>query len=188
MNHVFMQFQNDVMTTANNMAVQEMCIQNGIDFTQKLAQAQLIEHQKVMAYQQQKMMDRAYAEYYGRGQKTSFFGKIKDVFFDQEDRLAAEVQRRAMMNQIIVPVQPMQVIQQEQVVQPAQPVEQAQQAQVAQPAQQDQAVEQEQVENEEIPFEDDARIQKLEQEVGSIKNDISELKDSMAQLLAAIKG
>ena len=76
-NTVYGQMQMDVMNTANNMVIQQVCADKGIDYNQVMYHAQQQHLNNIMMNAQHRMMMKEVKRHY---QGDTFMGKVRDLF------------------------------------------------------------------------------------------------------------
>lgn len=76
-NTVYGQMQMDVMNTANNMVIQQVCAEKGIDYNQLMMCAQQQHINGIMAQAQQRMIMKEVKRHY---QGDSWTSKVRDFF------------------------------------------------------------------------------------------------------------
>lgn len=117
-NTVYGQMQMDVMNTANNMVIQQVCAEKGIDYAQLMAQAQQQHINNIMMSAQQRMIMKEVKRHY---QGDTFMGKVRDLFGGNN---SAEMMFPGFMpQQTVMPMYPMQPqMVQQPMVQPTAPM------------------------------------------------------------------
>lgn len=102
-NNFYTQMQMDVMNTANNMVIQQVCADQGIDYNKFLMQAQQEHLNKIIAAEQQRQIEKMAKRYY-QGNSGNFFSKVRDAFTDDAPNMIIPTNGLPMMG---VPMQPM---------------------------------------------------------------------------------
>ena len=109
-NNFYTQMQMDVMNTANNMVVQQLCAEKGIDYNQMLMQAQQEHMQRILMLEQQRQMEKIVKRHYQQG-SGNIFSKVRDAFTDDTPNMFMP-----MMNMNMgMPMQPQQPVMQQEV-------------------------------------------------------------------------
>ena len=102
-NNFYTQMQMDVMNTANNIVIQQMCAEKGIEYNQMLMQAQQEHLNKILMAEQQRQMEKIVKRHY-QSNSGSFFAKMRDAFTEETPSLVMPMTGLPTMG---VPMQPM---------------------------------------------------------------------------------
>ncbi|HDR4737033.1 TPA: hypothetical protein QCR36_004087 [Bacillus cereus] len=162
MNNLYGQFQSDVQGAANNMMTQLLCAEKGIDYNQLMQQAQMAHVNGILQAEQQRQMANLVKRHY-QGNSGSIVSKIKDMFVSEPapNMFMPMAPMPGMQPMVQNPMQPQQGMTPQQVssflVPPTQP-----------------AVE-------EIPLEDNSRIEKLEKNMEQMMQQMTQFMMAMQQ-------
>ena len=157
----------DVMNTANNMVIQQVCAEKGIDYNQLMFHAQQQHINNIMVGAQQRMIMKEVKRHY---QGDTFMGKVRDWFGGNNSADMMNPVMNPMMFPGFIPQQPM--------MQPAQPMHQ-------QPMQQPMVPPTAPMPTVgEIPFSvptDTSRIESVEKDVQELKAMLASLTEALAK-------
>lgn len=103
-NNFYTQMQMDVMNTANNMVIQQLCAERGVDYNQMLAKAQKEHMNKILLAEQQRQMEKIVKRHYQ--QDSGFLSKVRDAFADDTPNMFMPMMNMNMS----MPVQPQQPV------------------------------------------------------------------------------
>ncbi len=162
MNNLYGQFQSDVQGAANNMMTQILCAEKGIDYNQLMQQAQLAHVNGILQAEQQRQMQNLVKRHY-QGNSGSIVSKIKDMFVPEPapNMFMPMAPMPGMQPMMQNPMQPQQGMTPQQassfLVPPTQPTV------------------------EEIPLEDNSRVENLEKDMATIKQMLAQLTANMPQ-------
>lgn len=162
MNNLYGQFQSDVQGAANNMMTQLLCAEKGIDYNQLMQQAQMAHVNGILQAEQQRQMQNLVKRHY-QGNSGSIVSKIKDMFVSEPapNMFMPMAPMPGMQPMMQNPMQPQQGMTPQQVSSFLVPQ--------TQPA------------VEEIPLEDNSRIEALEKNVEQMMQQMTQFMMAMQQ-------